>query len=159
MEILVVIAIIAIALASLLELVSFSLNVSHLSSQNTQAGALVQEEAEALRNFRDGVSWYNNDLDNQYDGLGIVATGTDYYLRKSADNPPKWQLIQGQETINNFTRKITFSDARRDADSNIVASGGVSDPETKKASVSVSWTEKGRSHQLSVDTYFTNWKK
>lgn len=158
-EILVVIAIVAIALASLLKLVSFSLDVSHISSQNTQASALAQEEMEAVRNFKDGIAWYNNDISDQYDGLGVIATGTDYYLKKSADNPPKWQLIQGQEIINNFTRKIVFYNVQRNASSNIVAGGGANDPETKKASVLVSWAEKGRSHQVSLDTYLTNWKK
>lgn len=150
-EILVVIAVIALALASLSKLVSFSLDVSYLSGQNTQAGALAQEEMEALRNFRDGTAWNN--------GLGAVTVGTDYYLKKSTDNPPQWQLIQGQETINNFTRKSIFSSVQRDANGNIVAAGGVIDPETKKAVISVLWQDRGRPHQISVDTYFTNWKK
>jgi type II secretory pathway pseudopilin PulG len=158
-EILVVIAIIAFALASLSKLVSFSLDASRLSWHNTQASILAQEEMEALRNFRDGIPWYNNDPGNQYDGLGVVATGTNYYVRKSADNPPKWQLIQGQETINSFFRKIIFSDVQRAANGDIVSSGGINDPETKKASVSVFWMEKGRPRQMFVDTYFTNWKK
>jgi len=150
-EVLVVIAIISFALASLLGLASFSLDASHLASQNTQAEALAQEAMEAVRNFRDGTSWDIN-------GLGKLATSTDYYP-KATSSPFKWQLIQGQETINNFTRKIIFTSVQRDANSNIVASGGVNDPETKKASVSVAWTEKGRPHQVSISTYFTNWKK
>lgn len=150
-EILVVIAIIAIALASLSELVVFSLGSSNLTGQNAQAAALAQETAEAVRNFRDGTSW-------NVDGLGKLATSTDYYP-KATSSPLKWQLVQGQETINNFTRKIIFSSVQRDINSNIVADGGVSDPETKKANISVSWAEKGRSHQISINTYFTNWKK
>lgn len=150
-EILVVITIIAVALASLLGLVSLSLDASHLSSQRTQAAALAQEEMEALRNFRDGTFWDIN-------GLGKLATSTDYYP-KATSSPLKWQLIQGQETINNFTRKIIFFSVQRDANGNIVADGGVNDPETKKASVFVSWTEKNRPHQISISAYFTNWNK
>jgi type II secretory pathway pseudopilin PulG len=150
-EILVVIAIIAIALASLFGLTYFSLDASHLAGQNTQAEALAQEAMEAVRNFRDGTSWNIN-------GLGKLATSTDYYP-KATSSPFKWQLIQGQETINIFTRKVIFYSVQRDANSNIVVSGGVNDPETKKASVSVSWTEKGRPHQVSISTYFTNWRR
>ena len=146
-EILVVIAIIAFAFAGLFGLVIFSLDASHLSSQNTQAKALVQEEIEALRNFRDGTTWSQN-------GLGVLTTGQNYYLQASGG---RWQLALGQETIGNFTRKIIFSDVQRDVNSNIVSNGGVNDPETKKAGVSVSWTEKGRPHQISISTYFTNW--
>ena len=122
-EILVVIAIIAVAFASLSGLVVFSLGSSNLTGQNVQAVALAQETAEAVRNFRDGTSWNIN-------GLGKLATSTDYYS-KATSSPLKWQLIQGQETINNFTRKIVFSSVQRDINGNIIASGGVSDPETK----------------------------
>lgn len=150
-EILVVIAIIAIALASLSGLVVFSLEALNLAGQNAQAAVLAQEAMEAVRNFRDGTSW-------NMDGLGKLATSADYFP-KATGSPAKWQLIQGQETIDNFTRKIVFSSVQRDANGNIADSGGVNDPETKKANVSVSWTEKGRPHQISVNTYFTNWKK
>jgi len=148
-EILLVIAIIALALASLFGLASFFLDASHLSGQRTQASILIQEEIEALRNFRDGTNWYN--------GLGVVTVGADYYLGKSSDNPPKWQLIQGQESVNIFTRKIIFSGVQRDVNSNIVESGGIIDSETKKAVATVSWRGKGGDHQLSISTYFTNW--
>ncbi|OGZ22563.1 MAG: hypothetical protein A3A08_01530 [Candidatus Nealsonbacteria bacterium RIFCSPLOWO2_01_FULL_41_9] len=149
-EILVVIAIIVLAFASLFSLISFSLDASHLSGQNITAGVLAQEEMEALRNFRDGTSW-------NADGLGILTPSVSYHVEKTADNPPKWQMVLGEETFDNFTRKIIFSDVNRDANGNIVASGGVIDPETKKAVISVLWTEKNRPHQISVSAYFTNW--
>lgn len=150
-EILVVAAIIALALVGLSSLVSFSLDALHVSGQNIQAGALAQEEMEALRSFRDGAVWAN--------GLGSAAVGTDYYLQKTADNPPQWQLVQGQETVSNFTRKIIFFEVQRDVIGNIVESYGVVDPETKKASVTVAWSDKNGPHQISLDTYFTNWNK
>lgn len=151
-EVLVVIAIISFALASLLDLSSFSLDASRLAGQNTQAEALAQEEMEALRNFRDGTNWNT-------DGLGVLTPLVSYHLEKTTASPQKWQMVLGEETINNFTRKIIFASVQRDANSNIVASGGATDPETKKASVSVSWTEKGRPHQISISTYLTNWRK
>ncbi|MBI2038553.1 MAG: hypothetical protein HYT19_01350 [Candidatus Nealsonbacteria bacterium] len=150
-EILVVIAIIVTALMSLSRLVSLSLDAFFSSGQSVQAGALVQEAMEAVRNFRDGTSWDIN-------GLGKLATNTDYYP-KATSSPLRWQLIQGQENNNNFTRKIIFSDVQRNANGDIAALGGVIDLETKKASVLVSWQDRGRPHQVSADTYFTNWKK
>jgi len=149
-EILVVIAIIITALSSLLGLASFSLGVSTLIKQTNQANNLSQEVMEAVRNFRDGTSW-------DIDGLGKLATSTDYYPQATG-SPSKWQLVQGTENIDGFTRKVVFKDVMRDSNSNIVESGGTNDPNTKKVTVTVSWEERGRDHKLEIFTYLTNWK-
>jgi len=149
-EILVVIAIIITALSSLLGLASFSLGVSTLIKQTNQANNLSQEVMEAVRNFRDGTSW-------DIDGLGKLATSTDYYPQATG-SPSKWQLVQGTENIDGFTRKVVFEDVMRDSNSNIVESGGTNDPNTKKVTVTVSWEERGRDHKLEIFTYLTNWK-
>jgi len=150
-EILVVIAIIITALSSLLGLASFSLGVSTLIKQTNQANNLSQEVMEAVRNFRDGTSW-------DIDGLGKLATSTDYYPQATG-SPSKWQLVQGTENIDGFTRKVVFKDVMRDSNSNIVESGGTNDPNTKKVTVTVSWEERGRDHKLEIFTYLTNWKQ
>ena len=149
-EILVVIAIIITALSSLLGLASFSLGVSALIKQTNQGNLLSQEVMEAVRNFRDGTSW-------DIDGLGKLATSTDYYPQATG-SPSKWQLVQGTENIDGFTRKVVFKDVMRDSNSNIVESGGTNDPNTKKVTVTVSWEERGRDHKLEIFTYLTNWK-
>ena len=149
-EILVVIAIIITALSSLLGLASFSLGVSTLIKQTNQANNLSQEVMEAVRNFRDGTSW-------DIDGLGKLATSTDYYPQATG-SPSKWQLVQGTENIDGFTRKVVFEDVMRDSNSNIVESGGTYNPNTKKVTVTVSWEERGRDHKLEIFTYLTNWK-
>ena len=148
-EILVVIAIIITALSSLLGLASFSLGVSTLIKQTNQANNLSQEVMEAVRNFRDGTSW-------DIDGLGKLATSTDYYPQATG-SPSKWQLVQGTENIDGFTRKVVFEDVMRDSNSNIVEAGTY-DPNTKKVIVTVSWKERGRDHKLEIFTYLTNWK-
>jgi len=149
-EILVVIAIIITALSSLLGLASFSLGVSTLIKQTNQANNLSQEVMEAVRNFRDGTSW-------DIDGLGKLATSTDYYPQATG-SPSKWQLVQGTENIDGFTRKVVFEDVMRDSNSNIVEAGTY-DPNTKKVIVTVSWKERGREHKLEIFTYLTNWKQ
>jgi len=149
-EILVVIAIIITALSSLLGLASFSLGVSTLIKQTNQANNLSQEVMEAVRNFRDGTSW-------DVDGFGKLATSTDYYPQATS-SPSKWQLVQGIENIDGFTRKVVFEDVMRDSNSNIVEAGTY-DPNTKKVIVTVSWKERGREHKLEIFTYLTNWKQ
>ena len=149
-EILVVIAIIITALSSLLGLASFSLGVSTLIKQTNQGNLLSQEVMEAVRNFRDGTFW-------NIDGLGKLATSTDYYPQATS-SPSKWQLVQGTENIDGFTRKVVFEDVMRDSNNNIVEAGTY-DPNTKKVIVTVSWRERGRDHKLEIFTYLTNWKQ
>lgn len=156
-EILIVIFIITVTLTALLGLVNFSLKTSTLIKETTKANAFAQEMMEVIRDFRNEVSWNNDDPGNQYDGLGIMTTGIAYYPEKSIDIPPKWMLIQGEETISSFTRKIVFEDVSRDFTTDDIE--GVynlinDDPDTKKATVTVSWKNK----KVELITYFTNWK-
>lgn len=150
-EILVVVAIIAIAFSSLLGLASFSLGVSTLIKQTNQANNLSQEVMEAVRNFRDGTSW-------DTDGLGKLTTSIDYYPQATS-SPSKWQLVQGTENIDGFTRKVVFEDVMRDSNDKIVESGGDFDLNTKKVIVTVSWEERGREHKVEIINYLTNWKQ
>ena len=147
-EILVIIAIIGIAFASLLGLATFSLKASTSIKETTQAKNLVEETIEAVRNFRDGTNW-------DTDGLGTLTAGVAYYPQKTADIPPQWQLIQGEEQIDSFTRKVIFTNVQRDGNDNIVETGGTNDPDTKKVTVTVSWENK----KVEIVTYLTNWKQ
>ncbi|MFQ6049561.1 MAG: prepilin-type N-terminal cleavage/methylation domain-containing protein [Candidatus Paceibacterales bacterium] len=151
MEILVAIAIIAFTLTILLGLTSFSLGTATLIKQTNQANNIAQETMEVVRNFRDGTNWGT-------DGLGALTVGIDYYPQKSG-SPAKWQLSAGSETINGFTRTVSIEDVQRDANDNIVVSGGTNDPDTKKVTVTVSWEERGRTHQIELITYLTNWRE
>ncbi|MBI4101712.1 MAG: hypothetical protein HY443_01985 [Candidatus Nealsonbacteria bacterium] len=150
-EILVAIVVIVVALTGLLGLASFSLRASGLIEQTTQANSLAQESLEALRNFRDGTYW-------DTDGLGPLSAGIDYHLQKTG-SPLEWQIIQGSEVVGIFTRKIVLNNVLRDASDNIVQSGGVNDPKTKKITATVSWQERGKNHQVELVAYLTAWKQ
>ena len=146
-ELLTVIAIILVVLTSLLGVATFSLSHSILIKETTQANNLDQEAIEAVRNFRDGTTWGAN-------GLGLLTLGVSYYVQKTADVPPIWQMILGEETIGNYKRKVVFSSVQRDTNDNIVESGGTDDPDTKKVTATVSWKDK----KVEIITYLTNWK-
>lgn len=141
-EILVAIAILVIVSASLLGLISFSLGAASLTKQTTKANALAQEAMEATRTIRDR-NW-SEITNGQY---GITNVGG------------YWDFDGVENTINGFTRTVLIEDVRRDANDNIVESGGISDPNTKKATVTVSWQERGRTHQIELVTYFTDWQQ
>ncbi|MBZ9569856.1 hypothetical protein KJA16_03010 [Patescibacteria group bacterium] len=150
-EILIVIAIIAIALTSLLGVVAFSLKASISIKETTKANTLAQETIEAVRNFRDGTTW-------DTDGLGTLTTDIAYYPKKSDDTPPKWTLIQATETINGFTRKIVFEKVSRDPTTDDIEdtyNSDHDDPNTREAIATVFWKDK----KVEIVTYFTNWRQ
>jgi len=147
-EVLIVIVIITIALVSLLGLATFSLKTSGSIKESNVAVSLARETMEAVRNFRDGTDWGSN-------GLGTLAPESIYHPQKSADNPPKWTMVSGTETIDGFSRKVVLSSVMRDAGYNIVQSGGSNDPYTRKVTVTVSFS--GRS--VEIISYLTNWKQ
>lgn len=146
-EILVVVSVIIIALISIFGLVTFSLRTSTLMKETVQANNLAQETIEAVRNFRDGTNWETN-------GLGALAVSTAYHPVKSGDVPPKWQLVLGEETVGGFTRKVVFDQVYRDANDNIVVTGGTLDSHTRKVTTTISW----RDREVKIITYLTNWR-
>jgi len=146
-EILIVIAIIFIALTSLLGVATFSLRISTLMKETTKANLITQEVMEAVRNIRDD-NWAKISTD--------IVMGQAYYPEIDTNfSPPKWKLTLGEKTENGFTRKVIFSDVQRDTNDNIVEIGGTNDPNTKKATVTVSWRDK----KVQIVTYLTNWKQ
>ena len=147
-EILVVIFVLAVAFVGILGLITFSLKVSTLIKETTQAVNIVQGTFEAVRNFRDGKDW-------SVDGLGSLVMEVSYYPEKTTDTPSQWALIQGEEIIDGFSRQVIFEDVFRDGNDDIVETGGVLDPDTKKAIVTVFWKDK----EVEVATYFTNWEQ
>ncbi|MFH1451170.1 MAG: hypothetical protein ABIF89_01000 [bacterium] len=146
-EILVAIFIVAVALGGVLTAASFSLKLSSLTAQTTQAGFLAEEAIEAVRSFRDGTQWAVN-------GLGTLSLDTAYHPEKTLDSPPSWNLIVGEETSGVFSRKIVLSRVLRDGSDNIVETG-TEDSGTRKVTATVSWQGK----QIEIITYIADWKK
>lgn len=158
-EIMVAVAILTTAFGGILALASFSFVSTDLASQTLQASSLAEGATEALRNYRDGIAWNDDDGGNEYDGLGIVAVGVEYHPEISGDVPPRWKFIQGAETIGIFERSVVFENVERDSQDTITESGGVVDLNTKKVTVTVSWEERTRAHSVELVSYFTNWNK
>lgn len=150
-EILIVVFIIVTALSALLGFASLSLTMSTLIKQRTQANNIAQEGIEIVRNFRDNTVW-------DIDGLGSLTTGISYFPQKTAETPSAWNLIEGEEKVNGFTRKIIFEKVYRDGNDNI-AETGTEDPNTKKVVLNVFWKEREEDYQIELITYLTNWRQ
>lgn len=157
-EILIAVAIIGIALSSILGVATLSLRQTGDTGLEARATALAKDAMEAVITYRAGVAWNNDDPADEYDGLGVVALLASYYPKLSQDVPAKWQLVQGQEQFEGFTRDVVFASAARDASSNIVEQGGTVDPNTKKVTATVSWQDRGVTRQVQLLMYLTNWK-
>ena len=158
-EIMVAVAILTIGLGGILSLASFSFVSTGIAAQSLQASSLAEGTIEALRNYRDGILWDDDDVADEYDGLGVVAVGVPYHPEISGDTPPRWKFVVGSETIGIFERSLVFSNVERDGLDTITESGGTVDVNTKKATVTVSWQERGREHSVELVSYFTNWNK
>ena len=158
-ELLVGASILIVGLSALLGFLSFALSTTSFLKQQTQAITFAEGALEALKNFRDGTTWNVDDPGDQYDGLGKAQTGVAYHLGLSGDVPPRWQLLLGAETIGMFVRSVVLENVQRDVNSNIVSSGGVSDPNTKKVTVTVSWTAKTKAQEVTIVSYLTNWRQ
>jgi hypothetical protein len=62
--------------------------------------------------------------------------------------------------LGKFNRTITVTDVQRDGANNIVASGGINDPDTKKVTSRVNWNfSPSRNNTVSLSTYLTNFRK
>lgn len=158
-ELLVGASILTLSLSALLGFLSFAVSTASLLQQQTQAITIAEGTMEALKNFRDGTLWNVDDPQNQYDGVGRVQTGVPYHVGLSGDVPPRWQLLGGAETMGAFTRAVVFESAQRDANSAIVSAGGIDDPNTKKVTVTVSWTAKAMTQEIAIMSYLTNWQQ
>jgi type II secretory pathway pseudopilin PulG len=147
-ELVIVSAIIIVAFGGILGVAAFSTVAAGVARQTTEATLLAQEEMESLGNWRDGTDW-------SVDGLGVLTIGADYYSAQSAG---AWDMNVGTESVGEFTRKFVLADVCRDGSDDIAGCPATyTDADTVEATVTVSWTERSRSHQVEIVKYFTNW--
>jgi len=146
-EIIIVVAIIGIALASLAGVSNLALRLTTHLKKNTVALNLASESIEAARAVKD----------ENWSTLAALVIDTPYHPIKSG-SPLKWALAAGSETINDFSRSLTFSRVYRDSNDDIIPSGGIEDGNTRKVITTVSWNESGHNYQVAITSYLANWK-
>ncbi len=135
----------AIMGAVIVSVISVYHSLAEISLQNTphvQAAFLLEEGVEVVKVIRD-TSW---------SGIASSTVGTVYQFRWNQSNST-WTTTTTPQVVDIFTRTVIFSNVNRDADFNIVSTGGTLDANTRKATIQVSWrTDKGTTTK-SVDTY------
>ncbi len=100
------------------------------------------EAMEATRSLRDK-SWRS---------ISDLATTSAYDIRKASNGD--WEFFHGTSTRAGLTRNIYFYDVQRDASGNIVTSGGIWDPNTRKTIVKI----EGGANTYQIDSYISDWK-
>ena len=137
----------AVLSSSLLGISTFfqsALQVSGTTESAIQGDYLLEEGVESVKLLRDA-SYTNN--------IQTLSTTTPYYL---VWNSSSWIATTSKALIdNNFERKFTINDVKRDVNDDI-ASTGTYDPKTKLIMASVAWSSKGATTTRSIATYITN---
>ncbi|MDQ3099379.1 MAG: hypothetical protein M3Q44_06555 [bacterium] len=118
--------------------------------EQTIANQFATEGIEAARSIKNQV-YSNLSSTLCVSGAGIQQVGNVWTFKASGTS----DILQSK-----YTRIIKVCDVERDINGDIVASGGTSDTNTKKITVTVSWNATtARSNSVILNTYLTNWKK
>ncbi len=143
-EVLVAVAIITVAILSATGVAQKSVAISRQSTHQLQAAILLEEAAEVVRIVRD----------NDWTNISNLTTGTTYYPTFSGDT---WNLSTTPNTIDIFTRTITFYSVNRDTTSgDIISTGGSTDPGTRLVTATVTWNEGVNAQTKTLSFYITD---
>jgi len=124
MEMILVLAIGSTILTAVAVSLAGSQQASLQSSQNQQAELHLQEISEAVKSVKDA-------------GWSSIADNDIYHPEVFLGD---WILVENEETIGIYKRRIEIEDVFRDETGNIVVEGGTLDPSTKKITAVVGWT-------------------
>lgn len=142
-EIIIGAAIISLVLLGVGVAFNNSLKASRIINKRVQANFLAQEGIEALRMMRDN-GWQN---------ISGLSDGNNYYFSWSGSS---WATSTQNVFIDGtFERKLTVLNAYRDGNDDIAQSGTL-DPNTKKATISVSWRDGLSTTTESISVYLIN---
>lgn len=143
-EIIVGSAILTVSLIAVSTYFQKSLQLNQDSAKTVQASFLLEEGIEVVKFFRD-INWLN---------ISGLNPGVSYYLQFDGT---KWATTSSNVFVDGtFERKLVIDNVFRDVNDDIVSSGGINDPDTKKATISVSWLGRSGVTIKSISTYLTN---
>ena len=123
-EILIVIALTAILLPALFYALMASREARPQQNVRLRASELLKETQDTLRVIRES-------------GWNAVSSSGTFHPERTGNT---WMLVSGTDTSNGISRQIVISNVNR-LNNQIVTSGGIPDPSTKQAVITVSWNE------------------
>jgi len=141
-EVIVALGIFAILAAGVFSVVTSSYRNFYGTGDKHSLTVFAQEGIEAVRSIRDN-SWQDIETVSGAGSKGLVKAAAGY-----------WQFDTTADSLGVLSRTIVVTDVERNANDEIVASGGTVDPNTKKVTVTV--TGPGIDDYV-LTTYLTNW--
>jgi Tfp pilus assembly protein PilV len=142
-EVVLGISIIFLAFFGVIAVAQFSVRVSGESTNNVKAVFLMEEGMEALKNLRDR-GWSN---------ISSLTADTNYFFNFTGS---AWATSAANVFVDGFyERKFKLENVYRNANQDIATSGTL-DPNTKKATVYVSWRTQSGTTTRSVSAYLLN---
>lgn len=144
-EVMVSAAILSAVTIALLSYAQKGLSLSNTSLRQAQANFLLEEGANAIKSFR------NEDWSN----ISSLTLDTNYYFVISNGI---WTLSRNANVIGGiFTRRIVFSAVSRNANDDIVTTGGTVDPDARLVTINISWrNSEERTEDKSLSFYIFN---
>ncbi|GEM_PF-1342458 len=119
------------------------LGMGRLAIEQLQASEFNSEGKEAVRSIKN-------------ESYAALTAGSNYGVASSTNG---WVLKAGSDNFDKYYRAISISTVQRDANGNIVASGGTVDANTMRADITTTWNySPTRSNSVSFNNYFTNWE-
>ena len=143
-EVLVGVFLIAIIILSVAQVSFIALKALKDKDDKIKALSYAKEGMEIVRYLRDE-SWSLN--------IANLNLDTNYYFDNSSG---KWSLTQTNPGLleGKFKRFVVFKSVMRDSNDNIVSSGGLNDPKTRKVIVTVLWDDDKKN--VSISAYITD---
>lgn len=152
-EVLVACSIISVSMFALMTTAQKGLSLSNQALIKSQANLLLEEGAEAVKSIRD-----NNWAD-------VSTNVTSYHLFFNTTTK-LWSLNSSTSSLSGcipfypidgvFNRTVTIASVGRDANDEILVSGGTVDPGTKKVIINVSWVTGVGLSSKSLSFYISN---
>lgn len=139
-------ALITMFLFGIAEVGKIASRVIDSASLRLQATFILEEGVEAVKGRRDS-GWAAN--------IASLTLDNDYWLNFSGGT---WTLTSASQPFidQRFDRSVRISAVRRNSSDDIADTGGTIDPDTKKITVSVAWSERGVTTTATLSTYITN---
>jgi type II secretory pathway pseudopilin PulG len=140
-EVIVALGVLVVVLTGIAVLYTNAINGTENANKQFQAEMYLNQGLEAVRAIRD----------NDFNNLTIATHGL-------TDANGYWEFLGASDTWEEFIRTVEIAEVQRSDVCDIVTTGGVVDPDSKKITITIAWDEGMTSEgTVSASQYLHNW--
>ncbi|MEX0930595.1 MAG: hypothetical protein WDZ79_02860 [Candidatus Paceibacterota bacterium] len=145
-EIIIATSIILLVVTGVVASYSFWITEHSISTDRVVNAMLLEEGMEAVRSIRD----------RDWSEFAALSTSDTHYLA-FATTTSEWTVVADPEWIDgSYKRWFEVADVSRDGNDKITESGGTTDQNTRKVTISATWNDSSGTTTRNVSSYFTN---